>query len=240
MKWHNNTKEEYIEAAKNSLSIAGMCKYLGRTPSGAGYYLMKKKIEEYNIDTSHFKGQGWNSEGVNLVKKKKTPDTLVFVENSNYQTSALKKRLIEGNYKECRCERCKRSEWDGEPIPLEVHHINGIHNDNRIENLQILCPNCHALTDNYCSKNIKKKRTVVTNRLSKLESKICPICGNVFTPLRARQMYCSQECSHKSQKRVKNIEELVNLFDTHTNGEIAKLFNITESCVRKYRKKYKK
>jgi predicted HNH restriction endonuclease len=52
------------------------------------------------------------------------------------------------------CERCKNTTWEGNPIPLELHHINGIHSDNRISNLQILCPNCHALTDNYKGKNI--------------------------------------------------------------------------------------
>ena len=55
--------------------------------------------------------------------------------------------------KEYKCERCGRTEWEGFPIPLELHHLNGVHNDNRLENLQILCPNCHALTDNYSGKS---------------------------------------------------------------------------------------
>ena len=159
MKKNKKTDEEYIEAAKNSRSIAGMCKYLGRSPYGAGYYMMHKKIKELGIDTSHFKGQGWNKEGVNL-KRTRIPDEEIFVEGSTYQTSKLKHRLIEGQYKECRCERCKRTEWEGEPIPLEVHHINGIHNDNRLENLQVLCPNCHALTNNYSGKNKGKNGSV--------------------------------------------------------------------------------
>ena len=55
------------------------------------------------------------------------------------------------------CECCKNVEWNGRPIPLEVHHINGDNTDNRLENLQILCPNCHALTENWRGKNIDKK-----------------------------------------------------------------------------------
>ena len=64
----------------------------------------------------------------------------------------MAKRLIEVNLKEHKCERYKRTEWEGNPIPIELHHINGVHSDNRLENLQILCPNCHALTDNYRDK----------------------------------------------------------------------------------------
>jgi 5-methylcytosine-specific restriction endonuclease McrA len=66
----------------------------------------------------------------------------------------LIKRLFDSNLKEHKCEHCGKTEWLGYSIPLELHHINGIHTDNRIENLRVLCPNCHALTDNYRGKNI--------------------------------------------------------------------------------------
>lgn len=52
------------------------------------------------------------------------------------------------------CECCGLKLWQNKNIPLELHHVNGIKDDNRIENLQLLCPNCHALTDNYRGKNI--------------------------------------------------------------------------------------
>lgn len=73
-----------------------------------------------------------------------------------YQTHKLKKRLLREGYKKHVCESCGLSEWMSDPIPLELHHRNGIKTDNSLENLELLCPNCHALTDNYRAKNIKK------------------------------------------------------------------------------------
>lgn len=79
----------------------------------------------------------------------------ILVEHSKYvNTNSLKQRLFNEKIKERKCECCGNTEWMGKPIPLELHHINGIKDDLRIENLQILCPNCHAFTDNYRGKGM--------------------------------------------------------------------------------------
>lgn len=71
-----------------------------------------------------------------------------------YPTSKLHKRLIKEGIKEHRCEKCKNTEWQGCSIPLELHHKNGNRTDHRLENLELLCPNCHAQTDTFKAKNI--------------------------------------------------------------------------------------
>lgn len=73
----------------------------------------------------------------------------------------LKLKIVANGLKARRCERCLRDEWLGVPIPIELHHINGDPFDNRIENLEILCPNCHALTENHAGKGARKRNATV-------------------------------------------------------------------------------
>lgn len=142
------SKEEYEIAVKNSLSIADVCRYLGIKPIGGNYKTVNNAILEYGIDISHFTGRGWNI-GLKFNPNPSIPTDDLLINDSNYNSYKLKNRLLRDGYKKHICEKCKRTEWEGEPIPLELHHINGNNRDNRIENLQLLCPNCHAQTDNY-------------------------------------------------------------------------------------------
>ena len=146
------TKEEFETAAKESLSIAAMCRYLGLKPCGGNYRIMHNAILKYDIDTSHFTGQGWN---IKMQFKPFTPKPLkeILTYGSTYQSFKLKNRLINDGLKEHRCEQCGLTEWQNCLIPLELHHINGNNLDNRLENLMLICPNCHALTNCYRGRN---------------------------------------------------------------------------------------
>lgn len=149
---NKRTKEEYINAVATSFSIAEVCRKLNIKPIGGNYKSVHKAIDEYCIDTSHFRGQGWNV-GLKFNPNPKKEIKDILIENSYYQSYKLKNRLFNENLKERRCECCGLTIWQGKEIPLELHHINGNNKDNRLENLKILCPNCHALTDNYCGLN---------------------------------------------------------------------------------------
>jgi hypothetical protein len=78
----------------------------------------------------------------------------VLVKDSTYQSNKLRKKLLKAGVKDHRCEMCDRTEWMGSPIPLELDHINGDKHDNRLFNLRVVCPNCHATTETYRGKNI--------------------------------------------------------------------------------------
>lgn len=95
------------------------------------------------------------------MKKKPSKESIPMIDIFNgthptYQTHKIKNRLLNEGYKSHSCERCGLSEWMLKPIPLELHHKNGIGTDYSLANIELLCPNCHAFTDNYRAKNIKK------------------------------------------------------------------------------------
>ena len=159
MKKKNYTIEEFIDAVKCSTSYSGVCRKIVLATKGGNLYTVKNKIKQMGLDCSHFTYSNWNrgltSDDHQSIKKK--PIEEILKDNSGWSSYNLKNRLLKEGLKERRCERCGRTEWEGVDIPIELHHINGKHNDNRLENLQILCPNCHALTDNYSGKSSKRQ-----------------------------------------------------------------------------------
>lgn len=142
------TLEELTSAIRSSFSIAEVCRKLGIAAYGGNYRTIHKMINENNLDISHFKGKKWYLNNHRHIKKTQ-PLENVLTKNSYYNSNKLKKRIFKENVKEKKCEICGNITWNGREIPLELHHINGDNTDNRIENLMILCPNCHAQTDTY-------------------------------------------------------------------------------------------
>ena len=119
---------------------------LGLKPYGGNYRVLQKHLDKYEIDTSHFLGQGWNKNNSPADIK---PIEKYFNNEISITSYKLKNRILKENLKPYKCEICGLSRWNNQKIPLELHHVNGNNKDNSFENLQFLCPNCHALTDNY-------------------------------------------------------------------------------------------
>ncbi len=154
------TKKDLINAVAKSTSNRQVLIKLHLVEAGGNYEQLKKYLDIYNIDTSHFSGKAWNK-GMSgrYLPLRKTKDILV--KNSDYQSFKLKKRLFFEKIKSPKCEECgwaKKSE-DGR-IPVELDHINGDRYDNRIENLRVLCPNCHSLKPTHRGRNKKIARVM--------------------------------------------------------------------------------
>lgn len=118
------------------------------TKGGSSTDILKRRIKELNCSTEHF-----NQKNKQSYQARYSLDEIL-IENSSYANiSSLKKRLIKENKLEYKCAKCGLINWLGEPISLQLDHINGINNDHRIENLRFLCPNCHSQTETYAGKN---------------------------------------------------------------------------------------
>jgi len=147
------TNEQLIDAAKTSISIREVLKKLILKPTGGNYKQLHSYFKELKIDTSHFLG-GAYLRGKSHDWGVKIPIEYILIENSLYKdTNKLRKRLIKEGILGAVCGVCQLDTWLGRPISLELDHINGINTDNRITNLRIICPNCHAQTSNYRGKN---------------------------------------------------------------------------------------
>lgn len=169
---YGNTEQEYRDAVSSSISIADVCRKLGIRPVGSNYKTVKKKIYEYNIDTSHFLGQASN-----LGKK------IVYSPTTN---RVIKGRLVEDRGH--KCESCGLSSWLKIPIALELEHIDGNNSNNINSNLKLLCPNCHAQTPTW-----RRWKTRSIDGLTNTTR--CPICNN-------KKSYKAKKCNscHRGNK----------------------------------------
>lgn len=147
------TDEQFIDAVKKNFSVRNALKTLGVVPAGGSYKLFHQRVKKLNINTSHFTGQG-HLKGKTHNWSPKIPLEEVLVKDSEYQsTSKIGKRLIKEGIFINACSRCGINEWQGEKLSLHLDHIDGDNTNNLIENLRLLCPNCHSLTPTYCGRN---------------------------------------------------------------------------------------
>jgi len=152
------TLADVVAAVAASTSIRQVLDRLGLASQGGGYTTIHRLIEKHGLNTSHFTGQAWNRGLTGLPPRRPLTDYLV--ENCPHKitSNALRRRLITAKIFDHRCSNCHLAEWLGGPIPLELEHRNGRRDDNRLGNLCLLCPNCHALTATYRGRNQKRAR----------------------------------------------------------------------------------
>lgn len=189
---------------------------------------LKNKIQEYNIDISSITGRVYET-GIN--HKGYVPASEYFNDHKFIKTSKLKEKLLKEGYKENKCECCGITEWNNKPIVMQLHHIDGNSNNNRLENLQMLCPNCHSQTDNFCgSANITEN----TNK-----KYYCPDCGK---EINKGSNYCP-ECAKNHRKdnlsKCPPLEQLIKDFlEIRSYVGVGDRYEVSDSAVKKWIQKY--
>jgi hypothetical protein len=173
------TQEAAREAIAASKSYSEALRRLGMRAAGGNHATLRKYVERiWQIPTDHFDRHA--SQRIQLANRPARPLEEYLTEHSSYSRGSLKRRLFAEGLKKRRCELCGVGDrWQGRPMALVLDHVNGVADDNRLENLQIVCPNCAATLETHCGRNKPRQ---------------CRWCATVFRPSSKDQQYCTQHC----------------------------------------------
>lgn len=210
-------KELLQHLVNTSNSLSEILRKQGKAKSGTAFKVLKEKLKAYDINYAFMPIQ-YISKAIPLEQK--------LQKGTNVKSQDLKNQLIKAGLKENKCEICGQlPEWNGKPLVLQLDHINGDHYDNRLENLQVVCPNCHTQTDTFGTK--KPKNT-------------CIDCGKEIGRKSIRCQKCSAKKNRVLQTRPDKPtkEQLYELIKTKTYVDIGKMYNVSEAVIRKWCRKY--
>lgn len=142
---------ELRAAVEGATTKAEILRRLGHQVLDGLYPQLDRRLREAGIETTQLLGMGWSR---GQPRPARTPLSDLLVRGSSTGSDGLRRRLLREGVFEHRCACCGLTEWQGEPIPLELDHIDGDRSNNLLENLRLLCPNCHARTDTYRGRNV--------------------------------------------------------------------------------------
>lgn len=175
-----------------------------------GHARIKEKILQLQLDTSHWKNFSGSK------SRKILPLEKLLKNNTSIQTSNLKSRLVNNEYLDYKCSICGISEWNNKYLSLQLDHINGRRKDNRLENLRLLCPNCHSQTETFCGKNIKG---IKRKRDDQYVRYPCVKCGKLLQRYQNKLKMCPS-CRKTEYGGKLSQEQLIKLYTDYDSNQL--------------------
>lgn len=146
-RYRQYSENDIRKAVSENISWSQVLNFLNLSLAGGNYKNIQKKVKEMGLDTSHFKGRGWNLGG---VASNSIPLQQCLIKGKKIRNDIIKNKLIKAGHLEEICEGCSIGTlWNGKPLTLELDHRDGDRTNNLRENLRLLCPNCHSQTPNF-------------------------------------------------------------------------------------------
>ena len=217
------TESQFRQAWETSASYSEVLNKLQLNKSGGSTRIIKETATELGLSKDHFARKS--------TVQRYTLEEILIKDSPYKSPSSLLNRLVKEGLKELKCEGCGIVEWQGQPAPLSLDHENGDNKDNRIENLRVLCLNCHGLTPTWCGRN--KVRKTSTGNLPGIGIKeyLC-ICGNT----RDSQATVCLECYNLQNHELKEYpptEEMIAGIEKFGYLKYSKMINVSDNGLRK-------
>jgi hypothetical protein len=234
------SEEQVRGAIAVSESYSAALRWLGMRPAGGNHKTLRRYVEMWGIPTDHFDPAAARLCALARHRYAATPLEEVLVRDSTYSRGTLKQRLYAEGLKGRRCELCGQDEvWRERRMALILDHINGVADDNRLENLQIVCPNCAATLDTHCGRQNRRPEVRRT----------CPHCGKEFVATDPRRRYCSRYCGRRwdrhavprpGARRVERppYEALLEEIAATNWSAVGRRYGVSDNAVRKWVRAY--
>jgi hypothetical protein len=228
-------EQELREVVARSTSLSQVLRHFGLRTAGGNFRQLRRWLATWDISIDHFTFE-WS-----MPPRERTPLEAILVEHSTYSRGALKHRLYDEGLKQRQCELCGQGElWHGNRLALILDHVNGVADDNRLENLRIVCPNCAATFDTHCGRQ---------NRRLDVEQ-TCAHCGKTFRVRHREQRYCSRACGTHAPKPGKRVaarrverppyEQLVAEVADEGWCAVGRKYGVSDNAVRKWVRGYER